>query len=210
MHSEAAAPALDSILFASSADIDLRKQTVFSLAQQHDERSRLALRRAAEDEHLPTEVRHEAIFWLGNAKLADVDYFKSLFQKTKNEDLRNQILFSIGQTGTAEASTALLDISKDKSVDVDARKEALFWAGQRKTVDLSQIEAVYNQAKGDQEMQRQVLFVYSQRSEPAAVDKLMAVAKSDSDIEMRKQALFWLGQKNDPRVKQFIRDLLYK
>jgi hypothetical protein len=55
-----------------------------------------------------------------------------------------------------------------------------------------------------------VIFVYSQRREPAAVDKLMDIAKSDADIEMRKQALFWLGQKNDPRVKQFILDLIRK
>jgi hypothetical protein len=57
-------------------------------------------------------------------------------------------------------------------------------------------------------MQDQILFIYSTRREPAAVDKLMAIAKSDADIERRKQALFWLGQKNDPRVKQFLRDIL--
>ena len=55
-----------------------------------------------------------------------------------------------------------------------------------------------------------MLFVLSQRREPAAVDKLMDIAKTDTNIERRKQALFWLGQKNDPRVKQFIRDLIIK
>ncbi len=209
-HSELAAQALDSILFAPNADVELRKKAIFSLGQQGRERARLALRRAAEDEHLPEEVRGEAVFWLGNAKLADLDYFRSLFAKSKNEDFRKRVLFSINQSSSPEASTTLLDIAKDKSVDIDMRKEALFWAGQRSTVQLDQVEAVYNQAKGDDEMQKQAIFVYSQRHEPAAVDKLMTIAKSDSNIEMRKQALFWLGQKNDPRVKQFIRDLLNK
>jgi hypothetical protein len=59
-------------------------------------------------------------------------------------------------------------------------------------------------------MQKHVIFILSQRREPAAVDKLMAIAKGDGDIEMRKQALFWLGQKNDPRIRQFIRDLINK
>jgi hypothetical protein len=54
------------------------------------------------------------------------------------------------------------------------------------------------------------LFIYSERREPAAVDKLMAIAKSDPNSELRKQALFWLGQKNDPRVRQFLRDLIIK
>ena len=44
------------------------------------------------------------------------------------------------------------------------------------------------------------------RAVTAAVDKLMAVARSDSNIEMRKKSLFWLSQKNDPRVKQFLRE----
>jgi HEAT repeat protein len=209
-NSNLAASALDSILFAPNADAAIRKKAVFALSQQHDERASAALRRAAEDERMPEEVREEAVFWLGNSKLADLDYFKSLFKKTKNPALQNKVLFSINQSSTPQASAALLDIAKDKSIGLDTRKEALFWAGQHNTVDIDQIESVYNQSKGEEEMQKQVLFVYSQRREPAAVDKLMTIAKSDSNIEMRKDALFWLGQKNDPRVKQFIRDLINK
>jgi hypothetical protein len=55
-----------------------------------------------------------------------------------------------------------------------------------------------------------VIYVFSQRKESTAVDKLMAIAKTDQNIEMRKTALYWLGQKNDPRVKQFIQDLIMK
>ncbi len=55
-----------------------------------------------------------------------------------------------------------------------------------------------------------MLFVLSTRREPAAVDKLMLIAKSDPSVDRRKQALFWLGTKNDPRVKQFLRDLINK
>jgi HEAT repeat protein len=209
-HSDLAVPALDSILFAPGADIEVRKKAIFSLSQQHDERATSALRRAAEDERMPDDIRREAIFWLGNSRLVDLSYLQGLFRKTKSDDLKKQVLFSINQSSAPEASTTLLNIAKDKSIDVDMRKEALFWAGQRRSVDIDQIEGIYNQSKGDDEMQKQVLFVYSQRREPAAVDKLMTIAKSDPNIEMRKQALFWLGQKNDPRVKQFIRDLLYK
>ena len=116
----------------------------------------------------------------------------------------------MSNTPTPEATAWLLDVARDKSYDSDTRKNAIFWAAQRKTFDVAQLAAIYNQAKGDDEIQNQVLFVYSTRHEPAAVDKLMDIAKSDPNIDMRKQALFWLGQKNDPRIKQFIRDLIYK
>jgi HEAT repeat protein len=206
--SDLAVPALDSILFAPSADLELRKKAIFALSQQRDDRARSALRRAAEDEKMPDEIRGEAVFQLGNAKLADLDYFRTLFRTTKSIELRKKVLFSVSQSSAPEASNWLLDVAKDKAFDTETRKDAIFWASQHRTVDLNQLEAIYNQAKGDDEIQKQVLFVYSQRREPAAVDKLMAIAKSDPDIELRKQALFWLGQKNDPRVKAFLRELI--
>ena len=52
----------------------------------------------------------------------------------------------------------------------------------------------------DRAIREQLIFVYSQSDEPAAVDKLLEIARKDSDPELRKKALFWLGQSNDPRA----------
>lgn len=207
--SEQAIPAIDSILF-SSGDIEIRKRAVFALSQYRDERARQALRRAAEDEKLPEDVRGDAIFWLGQGKGSDLEYFKGLFRKTRNEDMRNRILTSVGQGSSPEAAAWLVEIARDKSFDTETRKQAIFWAGQKRSFDLEQLSTIYDQSRGDTEFQNHLLFIYSQRRESAAVDKLMAIAKSDPNIELRKQALFWLGQKKDPRVRQFIRDLINK
>ena len=208
--SEQAVPALDSILFASTADDGLRQKAIFALSQQNSSAARTALQRAAEDQRLSDDVRGNVIFWLGQSGIADFAYFHTLFQKTTNKDLRQKIIFTVSQSSAPEASKWLLDMAKDKSVDDDTRKAAIFQASQRQSVDLDQLEAIYNQAKDDDEIQKQVIFVYSQRSDAAAVDKLMTIAKNDPSIEMRKSALFWLGQKNDPRIRQFIRDLINK
>jgi HEAT repeat protein len=206
---EQAIPALDSVLF-SSGDLELRKKALFSLSQQRDERARQALKRAAEDEKMPEDLRGDAIFWLGQGRTLDLEYFKTLFRKTKSEDLRNRILTSAGQSSAPEASAWLIEIARDKTYDTDTRKQAIFWASQKRTVDLDQISSIYDQSRGDTDFQQHLLFIYSQRRESAAVDKLMAIAKSDPNAELRKQALFWLGQKNDPRVRQFLRDLIIK
>jgi len=205
--SEEAVPALDSVLF-SAGDDELRKKAIFALSQQRSERARQALRRAAESDRMSEDIRSEAIFWLGQQGLADLEYFKTLFQKTTNIELRKKIVFAVSQTRLPGASAWLIDMARDKSADIEVRKDALFQAGQSRTVDFALLSSLYDQSKGDAEMQDQVLFVLSQRREPAAVDKLMDVAKNDTNIDRRKQALFWLGQKNDPRVKQFLRDLL--
>ncbi len=206
--SEVAIPALDSVLFQST-DEEIRKKAIFALSQQsRDERARAALRRAAENEKFPEELREEAIFWLGQARIVDLDYFKALFRKSNNIDLRKKITFSVAQHPSPEAAAWLVDIAKDRGFDVDIRKDAIFWLSQSRAIDLAGLQSIYDGAKDDQEIQKQVIFVYSQRREPAVVDKLMEIAKSDPKIENRKEALFWLGQKNDPRVKQFLRDLI--
>ena len=192
--------ALDSILF-SPRDDEMRNKAIFSLSQFNDERARQALRRVVEDERLPEDIRGEAVFWLGNTpSTANLDYFKTLFRKTRSEELRSKIVQAVSNTPGSEATSWLLDIAKDKSFDTETRKNAIFWVSQRRAFDFDQLSNIYEQANGDDEIQTQVLFVYSQRRQPAAVDKLMAVARSDPSIEMKKQALFWLGQKNDPRV----------
>ena len=206
--SEAAIPALDSVLF-QSRETEIRKKAIFALSQMsRDERARAALQRAAQDERMPDEIREEAVFWLGQSRTVDLSFFKNLFRSTKNVDLQKKISFSVSQTHTAESAAWLLDIAKDRSFDTDVRKDAIFWLSQGRQIDVDALQSIYTGARDEQEIQKQVIFVYSQSRQSTAVDKLMDIAKTDPKIENRKEAIFWLGQKNDPRVKQFLRDLL--
>jgi len=209
--SEIAVQLLDSILF-TSRDEELRKKAVFSLSQTagRSDRARQSLRRAAEDERMSDDLRGEAIFWLGNSRIVDLAYFKELFQKTKDRGLRDKILFAVQQSQGPEATAWLQELARDKTVDVETRKNAIFNLSQRRSIDLNILAAIYDSAKGEDEIQDQVLFAYNQRREPEAVDKLLAIAKTDPNIERRKQALFWLGQKRDPRVNALLRDLIIK
>ena len=78
---------------------------------------------------------------------------------------------------------------------------------QSDAVDVEQIAGLYSPSL-DMEMRKQVLFVLSQRREPAAVDKLLEIAKNDPDRELRKQAVFWLGQSGDPRAAELLERML--
>ena len=207
--SDRATAALDSILFQGS-NTDLRNRAVYALSQVGTERASQALRRAAQDEKLPEDVRGQATYWLGSAKLADLEFFRSLYKSTRSNNVHSQIIQAVVGLKTPEATAWLIDMAKDKTLDRESRKNAIYWAGQQRVVDMDQLNTIYEQARGDNDVQNQVIYVYSQRRESAAVDKLMAIAKSDQNIEMRKTALYWLGQKSDPRVKEFLRDLIMK
>jgi HEAT repeat protein len=119
------------------------------------------------------------------------------------------IFMAMGQSRSPEASRWLIEMAKDKSVDIENRKNAVFQAGQHRSVDFDALASVYESARGSSDMQEHVLFVISQRREPAAVDKLIDVAKNDPNSELKRKAIFWLGQKkNDPRAVAFIMQLL--
>jgi hypothetical protein len=105
-----------------------------------------------------------------------------------------------------ESGKWLVGVARDRTQGIEIRKKALFWAGQGKAsiADLASLWAAFD----DREMKNQLIFVYSQRDEPAAVDKLIEIARRDSDSELRKKALFWLGQSDDPRAAKALQDII--
>lgn len=113
---------------------------------------------------------------------------------------------SVAQSGSAENRSWLLDIATDAKQDVDVRKKALFWAGQG-GMPIADLASMYGRLS-ERELKEQVIFVLSQRSESAATDKLIDIAKHDPDMELRKKAIFWLGQRDDPRVRKLLEELI--
>jgi hypothetical protein len=100
-----------------------------------------------------------------------------------------------------------MDLALDQKEDIEMRKKALFWAGQNRSTSMADLATLYDRMN-DREIKEQLIFVYSQRREAAAVDKLMDIARNEKDRELRKKAVFWLSQSRDPRVAKFLEDLI--
>ena len=99
-------------------------------------------------------------------------------------------------------------MASDGNEDLELRKKALFWVGQS-DLPVSELFSMYEKMPS-REMKEQMIFVYSQRDEKAAVDKLFSIARTETDRELRKKAIFWLGQSSDPRAADFLAGLLEK
>ena len=204
--SERAVGALDSIL-RSSTDRRLQDKAIFALSQQDSPRAQRALRTYAERTDAPEGLREQAIFWIGQrGGKESFAYLRELFGRIKNEELRKKILFSVSQMDGAENGKWLVGIARDRAQPIETRKQALFWAGQG-GAPIADLTSLYT-AFDDREMKDQLIFVYSQRDEPAAVDKLLDIARRDPDAELRKKALFWLGQSDDPRAAKALQDII--
>ena len=133
-------------------------------------------------------------------------FLRTLYGRLKEESLRDKVLFSVSQAGGTENERWLLGIARDGNQPIELRKKALFWAGQS-GVSMADLASLYA-SMSDRAMREQLIFVYSQRNEPAAVDKLLEIARRDTDPELRKKALFWLGQRDDPRAAKALQDII--
>ncbi len=195
---------LDSIA-THPGDESVRERALFSLSQQSDSRGLDALRHAAESEDMPSELREKAVFWIGQSGSASAaTYLKDLFARTKNDEIKEKILFGVSQHGGE--GDWLLGIGADDKVSKDVRKKAVFWASQG-DVGIGRFVGLYDRTT-DQDIREQVIFALSQRNDSAAVDALMHIAKTDKDQELRKKAVFWLGQSSDPRAAKFLQELI--
>jgi HEAT repeat protein len=188
-------------------DPALKEKALFALSQQGTERGAQVLRDVAAREGGDEEVRAKAIFWLGQGRAGEnAAFLRGLYGRLRSPELKEKVLFSLSQQQGEGNERWLLDVAQDAREDVELRKKALFWASQA-GVGVDQLSALYGRLT-DRALREQIVFAYSQRSEPAAVDRLMDVARRDADPELRKKAIFWLGQSRDPRAAQFLTSLL--
>jgi HEAT repeat protein len=203
---ERAVKALDSIL-RFSKDPEIQDKAVFALSQHDRPGAQQALRAYAERAEVPESAREKAIFWLGQTGAAEnATFLRSLYGRLKSEELRKKVLFSLSQMGGSENGKWLITVARDTSQDLEMRKQALFWAGQA-GVPIAELIGLYGKV-GDQGMREQLVFVYSQRDEPAALDKLIEIAKRDPNPDLRKRALFWLGQSGDSRAVDALQEVI--
>lgn len=200
-----ATAALDSIL-SRSTDDDVRDKAIFALSQQQSPAAAQALRRFARQADAPAELRGQAIFWLGQRGGMDVATLKELYGTLDDDDLKEKLIFAASQ-GARDGGPFLLDVARNPKESVELRKHALFWLGQTRGVAVTELLGLYGTTT-DTELRDQLIFVYSQRREPQALDKLIEIAKKDRDPELRRKALFWVGQSNDPRAAQLLAEIL--
>jgi hypothetical protein len=207
VNSEKALSAIESIL-NSSNDPQLQERAIFALSQHRSTRASQIMRAWAESNDRPAQLRDRAIFWLGQHRdPANGAFLRSLYGKLASNNLKERVLFALSQRSGEGNERWLMDIAVDDQEDIRMRTRALFWAGQMRGVAVQDLIGLYDRVS-NREMKEQLIFVYSQRREREAVDKMMDIARRDPDRRLKERAIFWLGQSKDPRVAQFLIDLI--
>lgn len=201
-----AVPALEQFL-NQTEDEQLRERAVFALSQHDDPRAKQILRRVVQDTNMSEGVRGRAIFWLGEEGTAeDAAFLRGLFGRMGSTELDEKIIRAVSEAGGRENAQWLLSIASNARVDIEMRKRAVFWAAEA-GVSAAELGALYDRFE-DRQMKERILFALSDSDEPAALDKLIQVARTERDTELRKRAVFWLGNSDDPRAVDVLMELI--
>lgn len=195
-------------LLRKSSDLELRKRALFALGQSSSPTAAGIIRQYASDATQPTSLRSTAIFWLGQGKdgADNVQFLKDLYGRLTDQRLKERVLFSLSQGHAPGRAAWLVQIAQRPTESIAARKQALFLAGQA-GASVAELSGLYD-AMPPGELREQLIFVLAQRRDPAALDKLIAIARNDKDPDSRKKALFWLGQSHDPRAIAAINEVI--
>lgn len=116
----------------------------------------------------------------------------------------DQALAAIAMHETNRATAALAGLASSPS-PLWLREKAAFWLGAGRGHDgLLELEKLANDS--DPEFRSKLAFDFSVNHDPAAVDDLIRMAKSDTDTRVREQAIFWVAQKAGKKAVATLKD----
>lgn len=191
----------------SAEDPELRKRAVFALSQHESPEAGRIMREFAEDPSESNEIRSHAIMWLGKREgEARGRYLRELFDRLEEPKLKERVLFAMAQSEEPADAEWLIDVARRKDLTMEARRMALFWAGQAEGME-EELVAMYDDVES-RELKEQLVFVYSRMDAPEAMDRLIDLARTEEDPELRKKIIFWLGQSDDPRAVEILQEII--
>ena len=142
--------------------------------------------------------------WLTDVKADDSVGWLANLVKVENKHLTDQALAAIAVHDT-EKATAALEGFAASSNPLWMREKGGFWLGAGRGHEgyLALKKLV---ADPDPEFRKKLTFDFFVSPDPAAIDDVIRMAKSDQDVGVREQAIFWVGQKAGAKAVALLKD----
>ncbi len=116
-------------LYARERDAKLKDKIIFALSQQRGNETWLM--DVAMNENEGIEMRKKALFWVGQNSSTSITQLTGLYDRMRNREMKEQLIFVYSQRRDREAVGKMMDIAR-RETDRDLRKKAVFWLGQSK------------------------------------------------------------------------------
>jgi len=186
----------------------LSKESLSALARSGDPRARDFLRDVVQRGDVADDVLYTAIRGLGTeyATGRDADLLRQVYPKLTGDKSRDAVLSVLAEVGGTENTRWLLGVARDENTPIQTRRRALSYAA-RAGVPMANLVRLYDSTT-DPQMKEALISVYVQSGDKAAVDKLLAIAKTDENPAIRRRTIAQLARSEDPRVKEFLKDII--
>lgn len=115
-------------LYGKTGNNELKEKILFSISQVRSASSDQWLMDVATSGKEDIELRKKALFWAGQTKASVTDLI-SLYERMKEPEMREQLIFVYSQRREKEAVDKLMAIAKSDP-DKELKKKAIFWLSQ--------------------------------------------------------------------------------
>ncbi|HEY4101187.1 MAG TPA: HEAT repeat domain-containing protein [Gemmatimonadales bacterium] len=186
---------------------DVKRMAARALSQSSSPRARSEVRTMIENNGTDEAVRLSAIDGFDRDRISadDAAWLRSLYTRTTDARVKERIISAVARSGGDAGSQWLLALVRNEDEPLESRSEALSEAG--RTLDVATLGRMYDTSP-ERPIREQVIQLLSQRKEPAAVDKLVDVAKNGTDPMMRRSAISALARSKDPRASAALLQLV--
>lgn len=197
-------------IVANSTDHEVRRTAVYWIGHAGGETQYLADLVRNEREH--ENVRETAAYAIGISRdPASLNTLTELYRTIPNREIKRKLIFAISVNDNQDAAIDFLIRLARTEQDLEARKQAMFWLGQKAgEKSLGVLKDAVEAKDAETELQEHAVFVLSRRPKDEAVPLLINLARSHAKPEVRKAAIFWLGRTGDERALALFEELLAK
>jgi HEAT repeat protein len=198
------------IKLADADDPVVARVALQSLGRSADPRAREVLRRKVRDGTLPEGTRHDAIRALGGSDAVPADFalLRELWPNLPDGSSREAVLESLADAGGAENVRWLLAQSGNASLPAGDRARAVRAAG-RAGATTEELSKLWD-AGQDRRVKEALLDALLRIGDRAAVDKVTAIAQSETDPAIRRAAINRLAKLGDEKSMAVLKDLVEK
>ncbi len=142
--------------------------------------------------------------WITGVQPDDSIAWLSTLVKQDDRKHTDQAIAAIAMHGTEKATTALAGFASSAN-PLWLREKGAFWLAAGRGHD--GVLALEKLARdSDPEFRSKLAFDLSISRDPAGIDDLIHLAKSDSDTHVREQAIFWVAQKAGKKAVATLKD----
>jgi HEAT repeat protein len=194
-------------MVSSGSDYWLANKAMSTIASSGDPRAREFLRTIADRANINEDVRLTAIRGIGRsyATSQDAAFLRQLYAKYPGQAIKESIISSVASAGGRENIQFIMNIAGNPAEPIELRRKALSAASSAEA-PIADFVALY--ARADRPMKEALISIYGSRTESAATDKLISIAKTDEDLVLRRRAISRLSQSKDPRAAATLKEII--